>query len=175
MDLELMFSSVISLRTGNWNQRKKFFTNVLALVLAYIVFILTAILFTFFQRSRRNTFTFLSLYISYALMVKIFHFQLRHHTCLIMLTFLQLHHCTSLIKLTSITSLHHNYNMCSKLTLGHSNILSHSAVFVHLQIHSDFQLPHLPSTFVSLALKYVSYSTSNYIRNTSTSVRRRQD
>ena len=85
----------------------------------------------------------------------------------IMFTLLQLHHCTLLIKLTSITSLHHNYNMCSKLTLGHSNIPSHSAVFVHPQIHSDFQLPHLPSTFVSLPLNYVPYSISNYIWNTS--------
>ena len=47
------------------------------------------------------------------------------------------------------------------------NITSHSTVLVHLQIHVDFQLPHLPSTFVSLAQRYVPYSISHYIWNTS--------
>ena len=82
-------------------------------------------------------------------------------------TLLQLYHRTSLIKHPNITSLHHNYNTCSILTLHHSNITSHYLVFIHLQIHSDFQLPHLPSTFVSLPLNYVPYSISNYIWNTS--------
>ena len=107
--------------------------------------------------------TFLSLCISHVLMEKIFRFQLRHHTCLIKPTFLQLHHRTSLIKLLNITSLHHNYNTCSILTFHHSNITSHYLVFIHLQIHSDFQLPHLPSTFVSLTQRYVPYSISKLL------------
>ena len=47
------------------------------------------------------------------------------------------------------------------------NITSHSTVLIHLQIRVDFQLPHLPSTFVSLAQRYVPYSISHYIWNTS--------
>ena len=139
----------------------------MALVLAYTLHILTAISFAFFQRSERNTLTFLSLCISQVLMEKIFCFELRHYTHLIKLALLQLHHRASLTKLTNITSLHHNYNTCSNLILHHSNIPSHSSVFIHLQIQSDFQLPHLPFTFVSLAQKYVPYSISNYIWNTS--------
>ena len=76
---------------------------------------------------------------------------------------LQLYHRTSLIKHPNITSLHHNYNTCSILTLHHSNITSHYLVFIHLQIHSDFQLPHLPSTFVSLTQRYVPYSISKLL------------
>ena len=167
MDLELMFFSVISLHTANSNKWTIFLTDLLALVLAYTLHILTAISFTFFQRSERNTLTFLSLCISQVLMEKIFCFELRHYTHLIKLALLQLHHRASLTKLTNITSLHHNYNTCSNLILHHSNIPSHSSVFIHLQIQSDFQLPHLPFTFVSLAQKYVPYSISNYIWNTS--------
>ena len=107
MDLELMSS----LCMANWVIWTKFFTDLLALVLAYAVSILTAISFTFFQGSERNTFTFLSLCICHVLMAKIFSFQLLYHTCLIKLTSLQVYHCTSLIKLMNITSLQHNYNV----------------------------------------------------------------
>ena len=100
-------------------------------------------------------------------MKKIFHFPLRHHSCLIKLTLLQLHHHTSLIKLMNISSLHHNYNTCSILKLHYSNITSHYSVFIHLQIPSDIQLSHLPSIFVSLTQRCAPYSISNYIWNTS--------
>ena len=85
MDLELMFSSIISFRTANWGTWTKFFKDLLDLVLAYSVSILTANSFTFLQGSERNTSTYLPLYISSALIVKIFRFQSRHHTCLIKL------------------------------------------------------------------------------------------
>ena len=57
--------------------------------------------------------------------------------------------------------MHHNCNTCSILTLHHSNIPSHYSAFIHLQTHSGFQLPHLPSTFVSLA----HFCFCNYICN----------
>ena len=75
-----------------------------ALVSAYTVFILTANSVSFSHISERNTFTFLSIYISHVLMEKIFRFPLRHHSGLIKLTLLQLHHHTLLIKLTNATS-----------------------------------------------------------------------
>ena len=153
MDLELMFSSVISLCTTNWNEWTKFFTGLLALVLVYTVSILTVTSLTFFQWLERNTFTFLSLCISHVLMEKIFHFQLRHHTCLIKLTSLQLHHRTSLIKLKNITSLQHNYNTCSKLTLHNSNILFISRLLNQLGLNSTmyiYQTPQLKITHSTL-------------------------
>ena len=52
------------------------------------------------------------------------------------------------------------------MALHHSTIPLHSSVFIHLQIHSAFQLPHLPPTFVSPAQKYIPYSISSYIWNT---------
>ena len=185
LDLDLMFTSIISLRTANWNKWTKLFTDLLALsigstyslalfirfggftywiyllalsigfiysmalfirlggftywiyllalfisfiytltlfirlgsfiylpylwalVSAYTVFILTANSVSFSHISERNTFTFLSIYISHVLMEKIFRFSLRHHSGLIKLTLLQLHHHTLLIKLTNTTSLHH--------------------------------------------------------------------
>ena len=159
LDLELMFTSIISLRTANWNKWTKLFTDLLALpisstyslalfirfggfthwiyllavfigfiyllalfiwfggfiylpylsalVSAYTVFILKANSVSFSHISERNTFTFLSIYISHVLMEKIFRFPLRHHSGLIKLTLLQLHHHTLLIKLTNTTSLHH--------------------------------------------------------------------
>ena len=116
----------------------------LVLVLAYTVSILIEISFRFSHSSKRNTFTFLSLYISHVLMEKIVRFPFHHHSCLIKLTLLQLHHRTSLIKLTNITSLHHNYNPCFILTLYYSNIISHYSVSIHLQIPSDIQLLYLP-------------------------------
>ena len=82
MDLELMFSSIISLRTTNWNKRTKLFTHLLvlfivficllalfvgfgsfiywiylsALILAYTISILIAISFIFSQSPERKTF-----------------------------------------------------------------------------------------------------------------------
>ena len=47
------------------------------------------------------------------------------------------------------------------------DITSHTSVFIQLKIQWDFQLPRLPSTFVSLAQKHVPYSISNCIWNTS--------
>ena len=61
MDLELMFSSIISLRMANWEKWTKFFVVLLVLVLAYTISIFTTTSYTFFQRSERNTFRFLSL------------------------------------------------------------------------------------------------------------------
>ena len=139
----------------------------LVLVLAYTVSILIEISFRFSHSSKRNTFTFLSLYTSHVLMEKIVRFPFRHHSCLIKLTLLQLHHRTSLIKLTNITSLHHNYNPCFILTLYYSNIISHYSVSIHLQIPSDIQLLYLPPTFISPAQRCASYSIFNYIWNTS--------
>ena len=151
LDLELMFTSIISLCMANWNKWTKLITDLLALsigstysyslalfirfsgfthwiyllalfirfggfiylpylwalVSAYTVFILTANSVSFSHISERNTFTFLSIYISHVLMEKIFRFPLRHHSGLIKLTLLQLHHHTLLIKLTNTTSLHH--------------------------------------------------------------------
>ena len=78
-----------------------------ALVSVYTVFILIANSVSFSHISERNTFTFLSIYITHVLMEKIFRFPLRHHSGLIKLTLLQLHHHTLLIKLTNTTSLHH--------------------------------------------------------------------
>ena len=151
LDLELMFTSIISLCMANWNKWTKLITDLLALsigstysyslalfirfsgfthwiyllalfirfggfiylpylwalVSAYTVFILIANSVSFSHISERNTFTFLSIYISHVLMEKIFCFPLRHHSGLIKLTLLQLHHHTLLIKLTNTTSLHH--------------------------------------------------------------------
>ena len=158
-----------------------YWVYLLALVSTYTVSI--AISFKFSHSSERNTFTFLSLYISHILMDKIFCFPLHHHSGLIKLTLLQLHHHTSLIKLTNITSLHHiyytcwlikltnitslhhNYYTCSILNLHYFNIVSHYSVSTHLQIPSDIQFLHLPSIFISLARRCASYSISNYIWN----------
>ena len=155
-----------------------------ALVSAYTVFILIANSVSFSHISERNTFTFLSIYISHVLMEKIFCFPLRHHSGLIKLTLLQLHHHTllikltnttslhhipytcPLIKLTNITSLHHNCCTCSISTLHYSNIISHCSGSTHLLISSDIQLLHLSFIFISFAQKFASYSTSNYIWNT---------
>ena len=58
-------------------------------------------------------------------------------------TLLQLYHRTSLIKHPNITSLHHNYNTCSILTLHHSNITSHYlSIYRFIQIF-NFHICHL--------------------------------
>ena len=141
----------------------------MVLVLAYTVSILIEISFRFSHSSKRNTFTFLSLYISHVLMEKIVRFPFHHHSCLIKLTLLQLHHRTSLIRLTNIASLHHDFTCftCSILTLHYCNIISHSSVSIHLQIPSDIQVLHLPPTFILPAQRCASYSIFNYIWNTS--------
>ena len=93
MDLELMFSSIISLCMANWEKWTKFFTDLLVSVLGYTIFIFTVTLFTFtfFRHSKRNTFTILS------------PCQLHLHICLIKLILLQLHHRTSLTTIMFIT------------------------------------------------------------------------
>ena len=144
-----------------------YWVYLLALVSAYTVSMLLGISFRFSHSSERNTFTFLSLYISHVFMEKIFRLPLRYHSGLIKLTLLQLHHRTSLIKLTNIASLHHIYYTCSILTLHYFSIISHYSISTHLQIPSDIQLLHLPSIFILLAQKCASYSISNYIWNTS--------
>ena len=95
MDLEFMFSSIISLRTANWKKLTKLFRDLLALFFEYSVSIPTTNPFKFLQGSERNISTFLPLYIPSALMIKFFRFQLPYHTCLIKFTSLQLHHRTS--------------------------------------------------------------------------------
>ena len=159
-----MFSSIIYLRMANWEKWTKFFTDLLVLVLAYTISVLTVTSFTFFMRSERNTFTFISLCMDHVLMAKILRVQLRHYTCLIKLTLLQLRHRTSLTKpmfntraplmlialapLMLTTRAHYIYVTCSKLALFHSNIPFHSLVSVHLQIRPVSQLIYhlLPPT-----------------------------
>ena len=170
MDLQLMFPSIISLCTVNQEKWTKLFKNLLALVLAYSVLIFTAITFIplrIFSVLREYYFAYFLLLHHRACITSLTLLQSHHHKSLIKLTSLQLHHHTSLIKLMSITSLHFNYNTCSKLTLHYSCIPPHSPDIIHLQIRSGFQLPHLSSTLVSLFHKFVSSSTSNNIWNTS--------
>ena len=135
----------------------------LALVLAYTVSIhFHSNLIQIFALLRKE-----HLYISFTC-TYLTCFPLRHHTHLIKLTLLQLHHRTSLIKLTNITSLHHNYNTCSILTLHFSNITSHYSESIHLQIPSDIQLLRLSSIFISLTQRCTSHSiltTYGILRN----------
>ena len=142
----------------------------MALVLAYSVLIFTAITFIplrIFSVLREYYFAYFLLLHHRACITSLTLLQSHHHKSLIKLTSLQLHHHTSLIKLMSITSLHFNYNTCSKLTLHYSCIPPHSSDTIHLQIRSGFQIPHLLPTLVSLFHKFVSSSTSNNIWNTS--------
>ena len=145
---------IISLCLANKKKWTKFFTDLLILVLAYIIFIFTASSFTFtfilFQPLERKTFIILSLCIDHVHIANIFHYQLRHHTSLIKLTLLHLQHCTSLTiimlitrdpvtpitraLITFTTRAHYIHDTFSKLPLFHSNILFHSPVLVHLQI-----------------------------------------
>ena len=114
LELELMFFSIISLRTADWSKGTKLFTDLLtlfisfiyplglfirfgrfflpylrALVLMYTVFIPIAISVSFCHISERSTFTLSSIYISNVRMKNIFRFPLRHHLCLIKPTTLQ--------------------------------------------------------------------------------------
>ena len=187
-----MFFSIVSLRMANWEKWTKFFADLLLLVLEYTISIFTATSFTFFQRSERNTFTFLSLCMDHAFIAKIFCFQLRRHMCLINVTLLQLHHRTSLTTLTFITRgplafitrnpltsitcapltfttrADYIHDTCSKLTLFHSSILFHSPVFIHLQIQPVSQLTYLSPTFPPLTHKSHSSPISKDIQNTLT-------
>ena len=135
----------------------KLFTNLLALVLAYSVFIFTGD-------------TYIPLRISFVLRERYF----------ISLTLLQLHHHTFLIKLTSISSLHHNYITCSELitspksltfctiviTLHHSPIPSVYQVTIHIQIPSGTQNSYSGSTFVSSFHKFIPTAISHSIWDT---------
>ena len=144
----------------------KLFTNLLALVLAYSVFIFTAdthipLRISFVLRERYFTYTSL----------------LHHRSHFISLTSLQLHHHTFLIKLTSVSSLHHNYITCSELitspksltfctiviTLHHSPIPSVYQVTIHIQIPSGTQNSYSGSTFVSSFHKSIPTAISHNI------------
>ena len=104
MNLELMFPSTISLRTTNLEKWTGLFTNLLALVLAYSVFIPVTV-------------TYIPPRISFVLREHFFaYISLLHHCAhTISLTSLQLHYHTFLSKLASITSLHLNCITWSKL------------------------------------------------------------
>ena len=149
MDLELMFPSIISLRTANWEKRMKLLKNLLVLVGAYLVSIVISV--TYFslqyfvpQNSRMVSLATLQLHHHMALL-KLISIHLHHHIFLIKLSLLQLHHHMSLIKLMSIISIYFNYSTCSKLitspkpitviiTLHHSHIPLSSLVTIHFQI-----------------------------------------
>ena len=81
MDLDLMLPSIIFLRTVNWEKWTKLFTNLLALVLAYSLFLLTAV-------------TYIPLHISFTLREHYFAYilLLHHRAHIISHTSLQLHH-----------------------------------------------------------------------------------
>ena len=164
MDLELMFPSIISLRTANWEKRMKLLKNLLVLVIAYLVFIVISVIYIFLQYFVPHSFRIIPLASlqlnNHMSLIKLTSLQLNHHMSLIKLTLLQLHHHTSLIKLTSISSLYFTYSTCSKLitspnpvtviiTLSHSRIPSSSLVTIHFQISSGFQLSYPTPTFVS--------------------------
>ena len=181
MDLELMFSSIISLRTANWEKRMKLFMDLLVLVIVYLVFIVIIVIYIFLQYSlhisllphsaRIIPLTTLQLH-HHVSLIKRTSLKLHHHMSLIKLRLLQLHHHTSLIKLTSITSLYFNYSTCSKLitslnsitahiTLRHSRIPSSSLVTIHFPIQSGFQLSYPTRTFVSQFHLFVLTAVSN--------------
>ena len=159
-----MFSSIISLRTANWEKQLRLLKNLLVLVIAYLVFIVISVIYIFLQYFVPHSFRIIPLATlqlhQHMLLIKLTSLKLHHHMSLIKLRLLQLHHHTSLIKLMSITSLYFNYSTCSKLitspnsvtvliTLHHSHILSSSQVTIHSQIPSGSQLSYPPPTFVS--------------------------
>ena len=181
MDLELMFSTIISLRTANWEKQMKLFMDLLVLVIVYLVFIVIIVIYIFLQYSlhisllphsaRIIPLTTLQLH-HHASLIKLTSLKLHHHMSLIKLRLLQLHHHTSLIKLTSITSLYFNYSTCCKLstslnsitariTLRHSRIPSSSLVTIHFPIQSGFQLSYPTRTFVSQFHLFVLTAVSN--------------
>ena len=175
-----MFPSIISLRTANLKKWTKLFTNLLALVLAYSILILTSVTYIPLCISfvlREHYFSYISVLHHYAHTISLTSLQLHHHTFLIKLTSLQLHHLTFLIKFTSITLLHHYYFPCTKLIISpnsitlytliialyHSRILSISPMTIHLQIPSDANFSHSVLTFVSSFCKYFLTSVWNNI------------
>ena len=175
-----MFPSIISLRTANLKKWTKLFTNLLALILAYSILILTSVTYIPLCISfvlREHYFSYISVLHHHAHTISLTSLQLHHHTFLIKLTSLQLHHLTFLIKFTSITLLHHNYFTSTKLitspnlitlytliiALHHSRIPSISPVTIHLQVSSDTQLSHSTLTFVSSFCKYFLISVMNNI------------
>ena len=148
----------------------KLFKNLLALVVVYSVFILTAIAFILLHIScvlRKHCFAYIPLLHHHACITSVTLLQLHHRKSLIKLTLLQLHHHMFLIKLTSITSLHLNYKMCSKLTLHHSCIPPYSPGIIHLQIQVfNFRIYHPPlfHSFINLS-PLPSQTTSGILRN----------
>ena len=162
MDLELIFSSIISLSTRNWEKRMKF-KDLLVLVIAYLVFIVITVMYIFLQYFVPRRFRIIPLatlqFHYHMSLIKLASLKLHHHVSLIKLTLLQLHHHTSLIKLTSITSLYFNYRTCSKLITSpnsitvlitrHSRIPSPSLVTIRFHIPSGFQLSYPTPTFIS--------------------------
>ena len=165
MDLDLMFPSIVSLPTASWEKWMKLFTNLLALVLAYSVFILTAD-------------THIPLRISFVLRERYFSYTSLLHHCAHFIS-LSFHH-TFLIKLTSVSSLHHNYITCSELItsaksltcctiviiLHHFPIPSVYQVTIHIQIPSGTQISYSGSTFVSSFHKSIPIAISHNIWDT---------
>ena len=123
MDLELMFSSIISLRTANWENRMKLFKDLLVLVMAYLFFIAITVICIFLQY-----FVHISLLPHSARIIPLTTLRLYHHMPLIKLILLQLHHHTSFIKLTSIISLYFNYSM---LQTNYISQFNHILQFSH--------------------------------------------
>ena len=134
LELEMLFPSISSLRTVNW-ERWTLFAVLSALILAYLVFTHTAS-------------AYIPLRISFT------------SPCsyrIITLTSLQLHHHTYIIKITSITSLHLNYITRSNLitsytliiSLHHSRIPSICPVTIRLRISTGILFPHSAPTFLS--------------------------
>ena len=174
-----MFRSIISLRTANQENWFNLFTNLLALVLPCLVFILTTVIYiprSIYVGLREHNCAYISFLHHRAHTVSLKLIQL-HPMFLIKLTSLPLHHVISLSKLMSISSLHFNCLTCSKLvtspnsitlytvsiTSNHSHILSISPVTINLQIPSGTQLSHSAPNFVSSFHKFVLISISNNI------------
>ena len=121
MDLEMLFPSINSLRTASWKKWTKLFTVLLALVLAYLVFILTV-------------FTYNPLHISF-----VFYFasiSLLHHLArIITITSLHFNFITRSNLITSPKSITPNTLMTS---LHHYRISPISEVTTYLRISIFF-------------------------------------
>ena len=168
MDLELIFYSIISLRTASWGKWTKFLKKIFGFSFSVFsththrkpIHISSALITEHIHiSSAKNFFRFQRTFRPYSITSS--HVQNKAYIVTI------LHHRTLLIKLTLIKSLDHNYNTCSKLTLHHPTIPLHPPIFIHLQIRLGFQLPHVSPAFLSPVRKYVLSSISNYIWNTS--------
>ena len=168
MDLELIFYSIISLRTASWGKWTKFLKKIFGFSFSVFsththrkpIHISSALITEHIHiSSAKKFFRFQRTFRPYSITSS--HVQNKAYIVTI------LHHRTLLIKLTLIKSLDHNYNTCSKLTLHHPTIPLHPPIFIHLQIRLGFQLPHVSPAFLSPVRKYVLSSISNYIWNTS--------